>query len=502
MDGFGAAIFASTIGSLSVSTHDTPNLTTGSHQRDLVSGASVENIVGTNYDDTVIFDGADNTYVYTNGLDTVDGRAGYDTVDLSRFGAAILFDRNNANGIEVSTKDHGDLTQGTLRGIVDITYTTSVNPPFRDLHDGLSVEHIIGTSFDDTINADADDPQFTYSYTGGFDTYNGTGGTETLDLSLMSSAALYDPSNPNGHAVWTTDHGDLTTGTLRPIMDTGQIDNVTGTPFDDTIYGDSNNNVLSGGDGNDTLDGMGNRDTILGGAGDDTDNYSVAPTGPTGQLVSTFDGGSGNDTLDLSHFSGAIWPGADPSGSEVWAKYYGSGFSTDLSQGSFQGLVDVTSVENIIGTPYDDQIYDGATPNRITGGGGGDLLIGGGGNDTYVYIAVTDSTGVGYDTINYLDGDRDKFDFSFAVTGVDGTVSAGSLSTVTFDSDLAATIGSGQLGAHHAVLFTPDAGSLAGHTFLIVDSNGTPGYQNGQQDFIIDLHLATDLASLGTGSFV
>ena len=109
--------------------------------------------------------------------------------------------------------------------------------------------------------------------------------------------------------------------------------------------------------------------------------------------------------------------------------------------------------------------------HRITGGGGADLLVGGGGSDTFVYNAVADSTGANYDTINYLDATSDKFDFNFAVTGVDASVRGGSLSTASFDGDLASAIGSGQLNASHAVLFDPTTGDLAGHTFLIVDSD-------------------------------
>ena len=490
-------------------TKDQTTLTAGTW-RALVDTTAVQNVIGTPFDDTINFDTLtfdnstdyNNTYVYTGGFDTVNGGTGYDTIDMSRFTSAILFGIHNSNGIEISTTDHSDLTQGTLRGLVDIANHVG---HVYDGHGGLSVEHIIGTAYDDTINADLADPQFTYSYTGGFDTYNGTSfnSTETLDLSLMTSAALYDPSNPNGHTVWTTDQSTLASGTLRAIMDVTLVENVTGTPYDDTIYGNSSINILSGGDGNDTFNSPGERDTISGGNGDDTMVYSVAPVhlGPAGQFKTTFDGGSGSDTLDLSHFTGAIWYGSDPSGIEVWGKYYGSGFSTDLTQGFFQGIVDVTSVENIIGTAYADQIYDDAAANRITGGGSADLLVGGGGGDTYVYTGVTDSTGVNYDTINYFDAARDKFDFSFAVNAVDTTVSGGALSTASFNSDLTAAIGAGQLAANHAVLFNPDTGSLSGHTFLIVDADGTAGYLAGQ-DFVIDLHLPTNLEGLNASGFV
>lgn len=36
------------------------------------------------------------------------------------------------------------------------------------------------------------------------------------------------------------------------------------------------------------------------------------------------------------------------------------------------------------------------------------------------------------------------------------------------------------------VLFTADSGTLSGHTFMIVDVNGTAGYQAGA-DLVVDI---------------
>jgi hypothetical protein len=44
------------------------------------------------------------------------------------------------------------------------------------------------------------------------------------------------------------------------------------------------------------------------------------------------------------------------------------------------------------------------------------------------------------------------------------------------------------------VLFTPDGGNLAGHTFLVVDVNGAAGYQAGQ-DYVFQLDSGTHLAT-------
>ncbi|HEY0111669.1 MAG TPA: bluetail domain-containing putative surface protein, partial [Allosphingosinicella sp.] len=61
----------------------------------------------------------------------------------------------------------------------------------------------------------------------------------------------------------------------------------------------------------------------------------------------------------------------------------------------------------------------------------------------------------------------------------------GSLSTASFDSDLEAAM-NGTLDASEAVLFTANSGDLAGRLFLVVDENGTAGYQAGE-DYVIEL---------------
>ncbi|MGH6872936.1 MAG: bluetail domain-containing putative surface protein [Rhizomicrobium sp.] len=121
--------------------------------------------------------------------------------------------------------------------------------------------------------------------------------------------------------------------------------------------------------------------------------------------------------------------------------------------------------------------------------------------DTFIYTAVADSTGPKYDVITGVKFDNDRFDVHQAggsVVGVDSAVTAGTLSTAGFDTNLAAAVGAGQMAAHTALLFTPNAGTLSGHTFLIVDENGTAGYQAGA-DLVIDVTGAT--GTLITGHF-
>jgi Ca2+-binding RTX toxin-like protein len=139
----------------------------------------------------------------------------------------------------------------------------------------------------------------------------------------------------------------------------------------------------------------------------------------------------------------------------------------------------------------------------MIGGAGADQLIAGNGAQTFVYAAASEATGLGFDTITNFDTAVDTFDLPAAVTGIDAAITTGSLSTnggaAYFDLFLQVAITT--LAAHHAVLFTPDGGDAAGETFLIVDMNGTVGYQVAE-DMVFLLDNASNLSSLGSTDFI
>jgi hypothetical protein len=57
------------------------------------------------------------------------------------------------------------------------------------------------------------------------------------------------------------------------------------------------------------------------------------------------------------------------------------------------------------------------------------------------------------------------------------------------------------LAASHAVLFTANAATLSGHTFLVVDVNGSAGYQ-AAQDLVMDLTNGAHLKALSASDFI
>jgi Ca2+-binding RTX toxin-like protein len=147
-----------------------------------------------------------------------------------------------------------------------------------------------------------------------------------------------------------------------------------------------------------------------------------------------------------------------------------------------------------------DSFTGGSGADVLYGLGGADRLEGGGGADRFVYTAVSESSGSGYDTIVGFNFAEDKIDLHVGVTGLAAAVNGGKLSIASFDADLAALLGGTKLGAGQALFFTASAGDLAGKAFLVVDANGKAGYQPGE-DFVIHFDTAP-AADLSGAAFI
>jgi Ca2+-binding RTX toxin-like protein len=222
---------------------------------------------------------------------------------------------------------------------------------------------------------------------------------------------------------------------------------------DNTIDGTSGDDTIWGGKGADTLNGAGGIDVLNGGLGSDIVN------GDDGN--DTLNGGNGDDTLN---------GGADK--------------------------------DRLNGNPGNDHLNGGDGNDLLDGGAGADVMDGGAGRDRFHYGpkgGPEASTGTSYDTIVNFDASEDKIGFHFTVNQVNA-VGSGHLSDATFETDLANAVGSGQMSANQAALFNPDSGDHSGETFLVVDQNGTAGYQAGE-DYVIRLDSALNMQDFGTGSF-
>src|SRR5882757_7183010 len=149
---------------------------------------------------------------------------------------------------------------------------------------------------------------------------------------------------------------------MATIVGTAGPDNLTGTADADAIDGQAGDDILSGIGGDDTLFGSDGNDNLIGGAGADH-----------------LDGGAGFDTASYINSGAAV-------NVDLTA---GTGVGGDSSGDTY------VSVENLIGSAFDDVLSAGTSGSAVSGSDGNDVLIGGAGADLL-------DGGAGSDTASYF----------------------------------------------------------------------------------------------------
>lgn len=224
------------------------NLTTGQ-----VSGGSgadqisnIEEVTGSIYGDYLVGDAGDNLIRGLGGYDWMVASAGADTyVGGSR--------RDMISYVFADTAVSVDLGAG--RGLS--------GQALGDTYD--SIERFTGSVFSDLAYGSdgADDFRGLGGYDwfvgsgGGKDRYDGGAGRDTVAYSLSGGAVTASLALGRGT------QGDA----ARDLY--SSIENLTGSSFDDTLWGDEGRNTLRGLYGEDSLYGMAGADRLMGGASDD-----------------------------------------------------------------------------------------------------------------------------------------------------------------------------------------------------------------------------------------
>ncbi|WP_426954136.1 beta strand repeat-containing protein [Muricoccus radiodurans] len=287
---------------------------------------------------------------------------------------------------------------------------------FADILSGVGgAERLFGRDGDDTLVGGA-----------GADSLDGGAGTDTASYATSSgrvSAALSLQPSTDNDAQFDTLVG---------------IENLTGSDFDDGLFGDLGDNVLDGGAGDDALYGQGGADTLIGGTGRDTVFYSIANTagitvnlalgtGLGGQAegdvligvenvsgggfadllvgdanANVLNGEAGEDTLIGGAGADTLQGSTTLSGADVDTVDYSASFAGVTvslltgtgSAGDAEGDVLIV-IENLVGSGFNDVLIGAAGANSLLGGKGDDLLLGGSGAD------VLDG-GLGPDTVSYI----------------------------------------------------------------------------------------------------
>ena len=238
------------------------------------------------------------------------------------------------------------------------------------LHGGAGNDTLDGGAGNDTMyGGDGDDTYYVDSAQDLFieERDDAQGGTDTV----INSVANYYITLPSAieNLTLTGTYWLNGTGNAKDNVITGNSgwntlfgldgnDHLLGNAGNDILYGGNNNDTLGGGEGEDTLDGGAGDDTLDGGAGTDTASYASATSGVRIYLTLAEPqaaGGAGSDTL--------------------------------------------MSIENLIGSAFNDKLVGTGGSNRLEGGagtdvldgrGGADVMIGGDGSDLYVVDDVGD----------------------------------------------------------------------------------------------------------------
>jgi Ca2+-binding RTX toxin-like protein len=364
---------------------------------DLDTATNFESIRGTFNVDTVSMDGS-LSYFRFQGLGSADSYTGHanteDELDYRKDA-----DNGGTSGINARL-DIGQVTDG-----------------FGNTDTVSSIDRIRGTESSDFITAD--DTGIRMRGEGGGDFLIGGDGDDIFDGGDGIDTASFENADV-GVKVDLRFSGKQTNVGKDDLI---EIENLTGSNFDDRLTGDANNNTIRGLDGADIIRGKGGNDTFFGGngddnikGGDDTDFINGDDDSDTLFGLSGDDflyGGDGEDFLyggrDSDHLEGG--DGVDRlRGNKGADDLFGDGGNDNLRGGGGGDLLD--------GGADDDFMYGEAGTDRLVGGLGDDNLFGGDGTtmdgtrDTFVYAEAGNSFG-GFDKIRDWEDGIDVIDVAF-----------------------------------------------------------------------------------------
>ncbi|MEM8572193.1 MAG: calcium-binding protein, partial [Pseudomonadota bacterium] len=358
-DGIDTAAYSSAGAGVSVDLTDTSNNTNDALGDTYIS---VENILGSNFDDVLKGDAGDNSIDGAGGADVLDGGDGIDTADYSSAGEGVYVDL--------------------------IATGNNTNDALGDTY--VSIENILGSSFDDVLKGDA-----------GENSIDGAGGSDTIVGRVGDDTLLGGDGN----------------------------DRLSAAAGDDSLDGGSGNDVLIGGAGADTLNG---------GDGNDTADYSTAASGVDVDFL-FFD-----TTGNSGEAEGDVYTSVE--------NLTGSLHADDLrGDGNGNVIRGRQGNDYINGKQGDDRINGGKGDDTLIGGGGADLFIlkNDTGSDRISGFKLTGSSADKIDVSAFNFASYSALEVEFSTQGTDTLIS---LDDTNGDSVLLLDIALADLGQEHFIL--------------------------------------------------
>jgi len=423
----------------------------------------IENIIGSDGNDTITGNSLDNTIEGGLGSDTLSGGSGDDYIDGGAGSNTVSYSYvSSLNGVVVDLKDETGIVAtgdedvlvsianvigtanadtikmasavGTLEGIANnidggngvdtvsyeyytagLTINLGAGAVATGDNDVLTlIENAIGGSGDDTF----------ISNTTVSNRLDGGDGSDTADYSHLTDSANKIEVVLNGSSLVSVTIAGLADDTIK------NIENVTGGAGDDTITGDSNNNTLSGSAGDDTIKGVSGSNSLYGGADDDM-IYS-------GTGSDYIDGGTGTNTVNYSEAIAAV--------------NVDLGLETAQNIGGGMGSDTLVNIQNVIGSNFDDTFKSHLSRNNHFDGYGNGVA-----GNTVDYSAITvDNAAQDFVRIDlsadsgtiFIDGAQsavDTYTLIHNITGTDGhdTIVGDELNNTLRGADGNDTLGGG-----------------------------------------------------------
>ncbi|WP_061469197.1 enhanced entry virulence factor RtxA [Legionella pneumophila] len=271
--------------------------------------------------------------------------SGQDVISIPTW--ALLANDTGGNGVSSVSSVTQPVAEGTVvlnagsvafteesNSAADGTYNGSTSDPFRytnttgsqsatakvDLDRAQAGENTLDGTFRNEILLGRDGPVDTINGNDGNDILIGLGGNDilnggngddilaggagndTLDGGAGNDTATYIDATAGVTVSLNTSSAQNTVGAGTDTLT--NIENLTGSKFNDTLTGNNSANTIKGLEGNDTISGLGGNDTLDGGSGDDV------IIGGLGDDILT--GGSGADQFVLVKGQGGASVGAAP----------------------------------------------------------------------------------------------------------------------------------------------------------------------------------------------
>lgn len=404
--------------------------------------ANVENLIGTNFDDTLTGNANANVIHGLDGADTIDGMGGAD-----RIYAEGGDDRVNVTASGALTIDGG-------AGVDTIDLTADAANHNLNLASGVTSGGMVDAAW--VLN-------FENALMGsGNDTVTGTAAAN-----LISGGAGADAL-----------YGGLGADTLQ------------GGDGADTLYGDvassstaDGDDVLEGGAGNDVLWASYGADTMDGGTDADTVNYQ---NDGRGHIV-TLDINGNSILVDGGTNGTTTTGGTSANNTAVGDVLIGI---ENLIGGSGVDVFDVSAssaYHTLTGNNGNDTLTGGNGGNRFDGGNGNDVIVGGSGADFAVLSSGSDlvDLGSGQDTLYTTSGNSMVVVLDYAAAEAAGLA-----------SQFPSVVTQAGLGSYDGFVYGYDGGSTTAYTRISgVDDVTLTG--NGGNDLIVGNDVANTISAGG-----